>query len=152
MTQADDSTRHSLATITDPEHGAPGSALARIPTAVKVLAVLVPLLGALTSVGLSHAAATAEAQLAPERLAFAEQTVDRASGPQVLQLVNTGREVLHVDDVVVSGPNHGAFTLVETSCIGEVPAGGSCSATVVFTPALPGAQQAVLSWRVREIP
>jgi hypothetical protein len=152
MTQGDDSARHSLATITDPEHGAPGGALARIPTAVKVLAVLVPLLGALTFVGLSHAAETAEAQLAPERLAFAEQTVDRASAPQVLQLVNTGREVLHVDDVVVSGPNHGAFTLVETSCIGEVPAGGSCSATVVFTPALPGAQEAVLSWRVREIP
>ena len=32
------------------------------------------------------------------------------------------------------------------------PAGGGCTATVVFTPATPGEQQASLSWRIREIP
>ncbi len=153
-------TRHNLATITVPpvpvstghDHGGLAGALAKVPTAAKVAAVLVPLLGALTFVGLGNAGNAPPPRFEPQRLAFTGQAVDQASAPQVIRLDNGGPAGLHVDNVAVSGPNHGAFTLVDTSCVGEVAAGAGCTATVVFTPATPGEQQASLSWRIREIP
>ncbi len=153
QTEAAEITRENLATITDqPRSAGLASPLARIPMAVKVVAVLIPLLGSLAFVGVSQARATPKASFAPQRLAFTDQIVDHASAPQVIRLDNGGLAGLHVDGVVISGPNHGAFTLVGNSCVGEVPASGNCTATVVFTPATPGPQQASLSWRIREIP
>ena len=146
-------TRRNLATITDqPARRGFAAALGRIPMAVKVVAVLIPLLGSLAFVGLAQAGATPSANLNPQRLTFAEQAVDKASPPQIIRLGNAGKTALHVDNVALGGPNHGAFTLVDTSCVGAVVAGSECTATVVFTPAAPGEQQASLSWRIREIP
>ena len=146
-------TRQNLATIT----AAPASrrfavALGRIPTPVKAVAVLLPLLGSLAFVGLAQAGSTPSVRLDPQRLAFVDQVVDKASAPQVFRLTNDGPASLHVDNVAVGGGNHGAFTLVDTSCVGEVPKGGGCTATVLFTPATPGEQRASLSWQIREIP
>jgi beta-lactam-binding protein with PASTA domain len=156
-TAAAEVTRQNLATITAPPvpvvagDGGGAGWFANVPTAAKVAAVLVPLLGSLAFVGLGYARDTPQTSFAPERLAFTGQATGQASAPQFMQLNNTGSGELHVDDVVVSGPDHGAFTLVDTSCVRPVPAGGSCTAAVVFTPATPGAQQASLSWRVREL-
>ncbi len=146
-------TRQNLATIT----AAPASrrfavALGRVPTPVKAVAVLLPLLGSLAFVGLAQAGSTPAARLDPQQLAFVDQVVDKASAPQVFRLTNDGPATLHVDNVAVGGANHGAFTLVDTSCVGEVPKGGGCTATVLFTPATPGEQRASLSWQIREIP
>ncbi len=146
-------TRRNLATITDqPARRGFAATLGRIPMAVKAVAVLIPLLGSLAVVGLAQAGATPSANLNPQRLTFAEQAVDKASPPQIIRLGNAGKTALHVDNVALGGPNHGAFTLVDTSCVGAVAAGSECTATVVFTPAAPGEQQASLSWRIREIP
>ena len=153
QTEAAEITRENLATITDqPRSAGFASPLARIPMAAKVVAVLIPLLGSLAFVGVSQARGTPKASFAPQRLAFTDQIVDHASAPQAIRLDNGGLAGLHVDGVVISGPNHGAFTLVGNSCVGEVPASGNCTAMVVFTPATPGPQQASLSWRIREIP
>ncbi len=148
-------TRQNLAVITDQPASARAGfvgALARIPMAVQAAAVLIPLLGALAFVGVGHADKPPQTSLDPLRLAFANQAVDHASPPQVIRLGNRGAAPLHVDKVALGGPNHGAFTLVDTSCVGAVPADGVCTATVVFTPATPGEQQANLSWHIRELP
>ena len=126
--------------------------LGRIPTPVKAVAVLLPLLGSLAFVGFAQAGATPSARLDPQRLAFVDQVVDKVSAPQVVRLGNDGPTALHIENVALTGASHGGFTLVDTTCVGEVPAGGGCTATVVFTPATPGEQKASLSWRIREIP
>ena len=159
-TAAAEVTRQNLATITAPpvpvgaanDGGGVAGWLAKVPVSAKVAAVLVPLLGSLAFVGLGHAGDTPQTSVEPAQLAFTGQAVDQASAPQLIRLTNGGSAELHVDNVVVSGPNHGAFTLVDTSCVRPVPAGGGCTATVVFTPATPGPQQASLSWRIREVP
>ena len=88
---------------TAPPGAASRVALGRIPTPVKAVAVLLPLLGSLAFVGLAQAGATAAARLDPQRLAFVDQVVDKASAPQVFRLANDGPAALHVDNVAVGG-------------------------------------------------
>ena len=86
---------------TDPRPPAPRWALGRIPTPVKAVAVLLPLLGSLAFVGRRRP--TPSARLDPQQLAFVDQVVDKASAPQVIRLTNDGPAALHIENVALSG-------------------------------------------------
>lgn len=90
----------------------------------------------LTGVGLQGAVT-----LSPSSLNFGDQTVNTTSSPQISTLMNTGNGTLTITSI---GSNSTEFT--ETNnCGTSVPAGGSCTIKVTFTPLSPGTQNAAVS-------
>jgi hypothetical protein len=83
--------------------------------------------------------------LLPSSLNFADQQVGTTSQPQVATLTNYGTQALNIEGygIRITGQNAGAF--VQTNnCGTSVPAGGSCSISVTFTPKTKGAKTAKL--------
>ena len=113
---------------------------ARIPTPVKAVAVLLPLLGSLAFVGLGAGRGDAVgARSDPQRLAFVDQVVDKASAPQVFRLTNDGptdaaRRQRRRQRGRTTARSRSSTRAASARC----PTGGGCTATVVFTPATPG--------------
>ena len=146
-------TRQNLATITAARREPPVAVvLGRIPTPVKAVAVLLPLLGSLAFVGLAQAGSTPAARLDPQQLAFVDQVVDKVSAPQVFRLTNDGPATLHVDNVAVAGPTTARSRWSTRAASARCPRAVGAPRRSCSRPRPPGEQRASLSWQIREIP
>jgi hypothetical protein len=82
--------------------------------------------------------------LTPQYLNFGNQNLEITSAPQVSTLTNTSDATLTIASINITGPNSNDFA--ETNnCGTAVPAGGSCSITVTFTPSATGTRTAAVS-------
>ena len=76
---------------------------------------------------------TPDVTLTPQNLNVGNQIVGTTSTPQVSTLTYTGTATLTIGSISVTGANSGDFA--ETNnCGTSVPAGGSCTISVTFTP------------------
>jgi len=69
--------------------------------------------------------------------------VGTTSPPQVATLTNYGRQAVNIRGIHIRGQNFGAFAQTN-NCGTSVPAGGSCSISVTFTPQHKGPKTATL--------
>jgi hypothetical protein len=68
------------------------------------------------------------------------------SAPRTVNIANTGNAPLHVGAISVQGVNAADFRIQSNPCSNAaVPAGGSCSLTLVFRPGGSGGRSAALS-------
>jgi hypothetical protein len=71
--------------------------------------------------------------LVPPSLDFGDQKVGTTSPPQDVTFTNHGKRVVSIHGIEITGRDHGQFA--ETNDCGTgVPAGGSCTISVTFTP------------------
>jgi hypothetical protein len=82
--------------------------------------------------------------LAPLNLNFGNQTVGITSASQVSTMTNSTGATLTIASINLTGSNSTDFSETNT-CGTSIPAGGSCSITVTFTPSATGARTAVVS-------
>jgi hypothetical protein len=82
-------------------------------------------------------------QASPSGLDFGDQVVGTTSDSQTATITNTGRAVLRIFGVGISGPNFGDFAAT-TTCGSRLAAGGSCTIDVTFTPGARGDRHADL--------
>jgi hypothetical protein len=81
--------------------------------------------------------------LSPSSLDFGNQAVGTTSQPQIITLTNHSKYALNIFGVRLGGLNPRAFAQT-SNCGTSVPAGGSCSLSVTFTPANKGGKAATL--------
>jgi hypothetical protein len=91
------------------------------------------------------ASAPAQASVAPSALVFSEQQIGSASESRQVTMTNGGGSALAVSSVTIVGANPGDFTLTFNTCVGNIPAGGSCFVGVRFAPVAASARAAILS-------
>jgi hypothetical protein len=74
--------------------------------------------------------------LIPAGLIFTSQPVNTTSPALAVTLTNGGTSALTISSIAVSGLNSGDFTIVQTptACGTSVPANGTCTITVTFSP------------------
>jgi hypothetical protein len=87
----------------------------------------------------------AQASVAPASIAFDNRQVGTASDSQQVTVTNGGGSPLTIGGVTLSGANPGDFAVTFTTCVGNVPAGGSCVVGVRFAPMTAGTRAATLS-------
>jgi hypothetical protein len=87
---------------------------------------------------------SADVNLVPPILNFGNQTVGITSSPQNSTLTNIGELTLTITSIKVTGPNSGDFAQ-NNNCGTSVPAGGSCTVTVTFTPTAAGTRNAAIT-------
>ncbi len=81
--------------------------------------------------------------LLPSSLNFGNQAVGTTSSPQTVTLANNGSRALRISGSGITGTNHAVFA--ETNnCGSSVPAGGSCTFSVTFSPTHTGFATATL--------
>jgi hypothetical protein len=85
-----------------------------------------------------------QANLAPNPVAFGNQSINTTSATQTVMLSNPGNATLSITGVTLTGANAAAFTQT-SACGSSLAAGGSCAITVAFAPTAAGAQSATLS-------
>ena len=85
-----------------------------------------------------------QASVAPTSLAFGARQVGTATDSQQVVLTNSGGSALTIADVTIGGTNPGDFAVTFTTCVGQIPASGSCVVGVRFGPAAVGARAATL--------
>jgi hypothetical protein len=96
--------------------------------------------------GTAAAAPQATLALDAPALALGSQVVGATSAAQTLHASNTGTAALSFTSIAVTGANAGDFATGGTCAVATpVAAGASCTVTVRFTPAGPGARSATLS-------
>jgi hypothetical protein len=98
-----------------------------------------------TSVALSgtSAASSGVAALSPSSIAFGSIPDNTQSAPTTVTLTNNGTGPLTVSSVAFGGENKFAFSLSNNTCTGAtVPAGGTCTVDVRFTPTTLGSKVA----------
>jgi hypothetical protein len=78
----------------------------------------------------------------PSSYKFANQVIGTTSAPQTATLTNVGAAGLVVTDVVASGDFAESDTCVSSS---PIPANGTCSVSVTFTPTAPGTRSGALT-------
>lgn len=85
--------------------------------------------------------------LSPTGLTFSSQIVNTSSGTQTVTLTNTGTAPLTISSVGLSGANAGDYGQANTCPLSPstVPAGGTCTINVTFTPTASGTRTANLS-------
>ena len=98
-----------------------------------VAAISVPLSGTGTAPG--------ALSVSPAQLAFPIIAPGQASAPQEVLITNTGDGSLSVINLAVNPP----FSVVQNTCTGSLAGGASCSAGVVFSPAVNGNFSGALS-------
>ncbi len=74
------------------------------------------------------------ASLSPTSVDFGNQSVNLTSTPRIITLSNGSGSPLSISAVSITGAGTSAF-VESNSCGSSVPAGGSCSFSVTFTPA-----------------
>src|ERR1041384_1056409 len=79
--------------------------------------------------------------LAPMSLSFPQQTVGVQSGPQIVTLSNKNKTALQVTTTITPTTD---FTFT-TNCAATIPANGTCTISVFFTPTAPGTRTATLT-------
>lgn len=95
----------------------------------------------------ANSAATRTATLSTATLDFGPQGIKMQSAPRFITLTNTGKTDLTISGVASSAPD---FTLIHNcaSAPDALPAGGTCTIAVRFTPAELGACSGSISIRV----
>jgi hypothetical protein len=97
--------------------------------------------GSPQSVGLSGPPVTAAtAILTPGSLTFESQTVGTTSSPQTVTLANPLNGAATVALAIRSIETDGDFQVVQTTCASSLPAGDTCTVSVVFMPTAAGAR------------
>ncbi|HZV85969.1 MAG TPA: choice-of-anchor D domain-containing protein [Candidatus Binatus sp.] len=92
-----------------------------------------PLAGSPQTVALSGIGYTLSASLNPSSLTFASQLIGTTSSPQNVTLTNTGSGTLSITSFTTSG------NFAQTNnCPAALSAGGTCTVSVVFVPAVRG--------------
>jgi beta-lactam-binding protein with PASTA domain len=125
-----------------------GSAL---PIGASVLVVSAILAGVV--VLRSGGSDAAEVAVTPDALSFGTAPVNHVSETRTLTTQNLGETSVHVDGFRTSGPNSSEFVIQNSNCRNqELAAGGTCSATVIFTPTDEGPRSASVAVDVRELP
>jgi hypothetical protein len=81
--------------------------------------------------------------LSPSSLTFGNQQPRTTSPPQVVTLTNYGQLAMAVHNIAISGGQAKNFAQTN-NCGTSVPAGGSCSISVTFTPSSLGSQSSTL--------
>ena len=76
------------------------------------------------------------AALSPTSLTFPQTVTNSSASPQTVTLTSTGTTPLTVTGVSVTGAAASAFTLNPGACLGQLPVGSSCAATVTYNPTL----------------
>jgi len=99
--------------------------------------------GSPQGVSLSGIGAQPVVALSPKSLAFGSVIVGQSSAPQVSTLTNSGDYALTISSVTLAGTDTQDYSQ-SNNCVGSVPAGGSCTITVVFTPTATGSRTAVV--------
>ena len=66
-------------------------------------------------------------------IAFPDAPVGQPSAPASVVISNVGSTTLHVGAVALTGAQPMDFAITSPSC-GDIPAGGSCTLTVIFSP------------------
>jgi hypothetical protein len=94
--------------------------------------------------GTGTAPAPAVCLSSPSTLVFSNQAVGIASPPQTIVLTNCGSTALTVSNVTVSGSASNDFSVTQTCTSSNIPAGGTCSLEVTFTPLKSGTRLASL--------
>jgi hypothetical protein len=96
--------------------------------------------------GTGNAAAAPVLTVSGNSLAFGDQVVSTASAAKVLTLGNSGNGALQLSALQIGGAAAADFALGGSCAVGTpVPAGGSCSLTLAFTPGAAGARSATLN-------
>ncbi len=90
-------------------------------------------------------AAAPQAAVAPAGLAFGARQVGTASDSQQVTLTNGGGSPLTIAGVTLTGAHPGDFAVTFNTCVGSVPAGGSCVVGVRFAPTAVAARAATLA-------
>ncbi|WP_161784324.1 choice-of-anchor D domain-containing protein [Aquabacterium sp. NJ1] len=91
-------------------------------------------------------APAAQIAMAPASVTFASTALTTSSTAQTLTVSNAGAAPLTLTGITLAGSNPGDFTKGGTcSTATAVPAGGSCTVTVGFTPTATGTRSASLS-------
>jgi hypothetical protein len=84
--------------------------------------------------------------LDPTVLAFSAQPVGKSGSVKTVTLTNTGVAPVEIRRIQTNGNAAGDFTVASDTCTtNTIQAGGTCSISVVFTPAEVGARTAVLT-------
>jgi hypothetical protein len=96
-----------------------------------------------TSNVLSQVVQGAIATLSGNQANFGEQTVDLTSSPVNITLSNTGNIAMSISSISISGPNKTDFAQTNT-CGASLPAGGTCTIAITFTPLATGSRSATL--------
>jgi len=89
-------------------------------------------------------AAPPRASVAPASLAFGARQVGTASDSQQITVTNGGGSALTIAGVSLTGSTPGDFAVTFDTCVGSVPAGGSCVVGVRFAPTATGDRAATL--------
>src|SRR5579862_3933740 len=84
-------------------------------------------------------------RLSATTLSFASQTVGTASAPLVLTMTNTGGSAMANPGFQITGQSVASFAVGSTTCGSVLSSGGSCTAQVIFTPSIAGANTASLN-------
>ncbi|WP_448640141.1 choice-of-anchor D domain-containing protein [Geodermatophilus sp. URMC 63] len=146
---------HSGATAAHSSGAHVGAALPPISAKVLVVCaslIVVPALVAGLVIFGSGGSAAAAVALDHRALSFGTAAVSHASESRTLTARNTGTTPIHLDAFPTSGANHSEFVVTASTCRNrEIPAGGSCSADVVFVPTGAGPRAASLTVDVREM-
>jgi hypothetical protein len=84
--------------------------------------------------------------LTPATVTYGAQEVGTTSAAQTITVANTGTAALFVNGLSQAGVDPLDFAQVDDQCSGiSVPAGGSCTISVVFTPKATGSRSATIS-------
>jgi hypothetical protein len=95
----------------------------------------IELLGAGTSIKFS-----------PGSLSFGAQKVGSQSQPQVVTATNIGATTVQVKSLTIGGPDNNDFSMTD-SCTGQMlQPGGSCTATIIFSPTETGTRSGVVNF------
>jgi VCBS repeat protein/centrosomal CEP192-like protein/FG-GAP repeat protein len=82
--------------------------------------------------------------LLPSSLDFGSQPVGTTSQPQTVTFTNYAPKAVTISGGGLTGANAGSFALSNNTCGTSVPAGGSCTISVTFTPKRKGQRTATL--------
>ncbi len=100
--------------------------------------------GSSLNVTLSGTGVGAGAVLSPASLLFGNQNLGTTSTAQTITLSNHGSATVSLTSITVTGTNTTDFSQTNT-CGTSVAAGGSCTISVTFTPAVAGTRSASIS-------
>jgi hypothetical protein len=85
--------------------------------------------------------------ISPNSLAFGNVPRNTSSSPMVVTITNLGSNSLKIGTIKLAGANPAQFSRI-SQCPANLPAGGSCTASVVFTPAFKNIAYATLEFKV----
>jgi hypothetical protein len=101
------------------------------------------------TVALTGAGTLAAIATNPQGLSFGSQSVGLSTAPQTITVTNTGGSPLHVTGTSFIDAAGADYNATPTGCT-NVPAGGTCSIEVMFTPTAAGVRNARLQIATNE--